>query len=131
MLTRSRKRWPNGSPAGALPSNKRKMIALRCCDSTKRQVPWSTEADVVHRYLLHRVEYERYIHWDEANPRKYTRNLIFKNEYMDVLLMCWPPHCKSAIHDHEESSCFVVRSPAAAAAAAAAVGIVVGLRNLC
>lgn len=38
---------------------------------------------------------------------RYTRNLIFKNEHMDVLLMCWPPHCTSAIHDHEESSCFV------------------------
>lgn len=51
-------------------------------------------------------EYQQYIHWD-TDPTKYTRNLIFSNEHMDVLLMCWPPHCKSAIHSHENSSCWV------------------------
>lgn len=54
------------------------------------------------------AEYQQYIHWDTADPRKYTRNLIFSNEHMDVLLMCWPPHSKSAIHSHESSSCWVV-----------------------
>jgi len=50
-------------------------------------------------------EYKQYIHWD-TDPSKYTRNLIFSNEHMDVLLMCWPPHSKSAIHSHESSSCW-------------------------
>ena len=27
---------------------------------------------------------------------------------MDVLLMCWPPGHVSKIHDHDESSCFVL-----------------------
>lgn len=53
------------------------------------------------------LEYHQYIHWD-TDPTKYTRNLIFSNEHMDVLLMCWPPHCQSAIHSHEASSCWVV-----------------------
>mmetsp|Transcript_32898 Transcript_32898/g.48028 ORF Transcript_32898/g.48028 Transcript_32898/m.48028 type:complete len:391 (-) Transcript_32898:272-1444(-) len=52
-------------------------------------------------------EYKQYVHWD-SDATKYTRNLIFSNEHMDVLLMCWPPHCKSAIHSHESSSCWVV-----------------------
>jgi len=52
-------------------------------------------------------EYEKYVHWD-TDPKKYTRNLIFSNEHMDVLLMCWPPKSKSAIHSHESSSCWWV-----------------------
>ncbi len=35
-------------------------------------------------------EYEKYIHWDKSNPKTYTRNLVFHNEHMDVILMCWP-----------------------------------------
>ena len=46
-------------------------------------------------------EYSKYIHWDE-DKSKYTRNLIYGNEYMDVLLMCWPPGSKSAIHSHDD-----------------------------
>eukprot|EP01064_Diplonema_japonicum_P007478 TRINITY_DN1510_c4_g1_i1.p1 TRINITY_DN1510_c4_g1~~TRINITY_DN1510_c4_g1_i1.p1 ORF type:complete len:358 (+),score=70.51 TRINITY_DN1510_c4_g1_i1:27-1076(+) len=50
-------------------------------------------------------EWKRYIHWDPS-PKKYTRNLMFSNEFMDVILMCWPAGCKSSIHDHDESSCW-------------------------
>jgi len=60
------------------------------------------------KWFPRREEYEKYILWDQNDPTKYTRNLIFSNENMDVLLMCWPPHCKSAIHSHESSSCWVV-----------------------
>ena len=34
---------------------------------------------------------------------RYTRNPIFSNENMDILLMCWPPGCVSSIHDHDNS----------------------------
>jgi len=53
-------------------------------------------------------EYAKYIHWDENDPKKYTRNIVFQNKYMDVLFMCWPPHSASSIHDHDASSCWVV-----------------------
>jgi len=53
-------------------------------------------------------EFEKYVHWDDKDPNKYTRNLIFSNVNMDVILMCWPPGSKSSIHDHDESSCWVV-----------------------
>mmetsp|Transcript_9644 Transcript_9644/g.23857 ORF Transcript_9644/g.23857 Transcript_9644/m.23857 type:complete len:382 (-) Transcript_9644:61-1206(-) len=59
------------------------------------------------RWFPRREEYEKYIYWDEKDPTKYTRNLIFSNEWMDVLLMCWPPHSQSAIHSHDTSSCWV------------------------
>eukprot|EP00397_Hematodinium_sp_SG-2012_P008150 GEMP01008205.1.p1 GENE.GEMP01008205.1~~GEMP01008205.1.p1 ORF type:complete len:390 (+),score=69.44 GEMP01008205.1:79-1248(+) len=65
-------------------------------------------ATEVGRWFPRRLEYEQYIHWDENDSTKYTRNLIFANEHMDVLLMCWPPHCESSIHCHSDSSCWVV-----------------------
>jgi cysteine dioxygenase len=49
----------------------------------------------------------KYVHWNKADPSKYTRNLIFTNEFFDVVLMAWPPGAVSAIHDHDESSCWV------------------------
>eukprot|EP00746_Dinoflagellata_sp_MGD_P018895 gnl/MRDRNA2_/MRDRNA2_143839_c0_seq1.p1 gnl/MRDRNA2_/MRDRNA2_143839_c0~~gnl/MRDRNA2_/MRDRNA2_143839_c0_seq1.p1 ORF type:complete len:414 (-),score=84.07 gnl/MRDRNA2_/MRDRNA2_143839_c0_seq1:79-1254(-) len=53
-------------------------------------------------------EYMKYVNWDAEDPTKYTRNLIFGNEFFDCLLMCWPPHCQSSIHCHDRSSCWVV-----------------------
>jgi len=53
-------------------------------------------------------EYERYVNWDETDPSKYTRNLVYNNAAFDCLLMCWPPGCKSSIHCHDQSSCWAV-----------------------
>lgn len=53
-------------------------------------------------------EYKKYVHWNKKNPKAYTRNLIFHNDNMDVILMCWPAGAVSTIHDHDESSCWVV-----------------------
>ncbi|CAM9368276.1 unnamed protein product, partial [Ectocarpus fasciculatus] len=52
-------------------------------------------------------EYQDYIHIDENDKTRYTRNLIFGNESFDCILMCWPPGSRSTIHDHSESSCWV------------------------
>ncbi|KAK3234723.1 hypothetical protein CYMTET_55026 [Cymbomonas tetramitiformis] len=60
------------------------------------------------RWFPREEEYAKYIHWDPHDTTKYTRNLIFRNEYFDCLLMCWPAGCKSAIHCHDRSSCWVV-----------------------
>lgn len=65
-------------------------------------------ANELQRWFPRRDEYMKYVHWDPADPTKYTRNLIFGNEYFECLLMCWPPHCMSSIHCHDRSSCWVV-----------------------
>ena len=53
-------------------------------------------------------EYRTYVKLDENDSKKYTRNLVFGNEFMDVILMCWPAGSMSTIHDHDVSSCWVV-----------------------
>mmetsp|Transcript_4061 Transcript_4061/g.5213 ORF Transcript_4061/g.5213 Transcript_4061/m.5213 type:complete len:359 (+) Transcript_4061:231-1307(+) len=60
------------------------------------------------KWFPRKSEYEKYVHWDLCEPKKYTRNLVFHNENMDVILMCWPAGAVSTIHDHDVSSCWVL-----------------------
>ncbi len=42
-------------------------------------------------------------------PQRYTRNLIARNDEMELIALCWDGGSASAIHDHAESDCaFVV-----------------------
>jgi cysteine dioxygenase len=52
--------------------------------------------------LLYSVEIERsdlepYKHWSEA---KHTRNKIFRNDLIEVMLICWPVGAKTPLHTH-------------------------------
>ena len=40
------------------------------------------------------------------DEKKYTRNLIFKNNDFQLVIMCWPINFESSIHDHNGSECF-------------------------
>lgn len=65
-------------------------------------------ADECAKWFPRREEYDKFVHWDPHDPTKYTRNLIFRNEHFECLLMCWPARSKSSIHCHDRSSCWVV-----------------------
>ncbi len=45
-----------------------------------------------------------YLHW---LPKRYTRNLIFRNELFELIALCWPPHSQSPIHNHSGQLCWV------------------------
>eukprot|EP01065_Artemidia_motanka_P036548 TRINITY_DN44499_c0_g1_i1.p1 TRINITY_DN44499_c0_g1~~TRINITY_DN44499_c0_g1_i1.p1 ORF type:complete len:405 (+),score=114.14 TRINITY_DN44499_c0_g1_i1:60-1217(+) len=53
------------------------------------------------------AEVKKFQHWDLNDPKKYTRNLMYRNEHFELILMCWPPGCRSTIHCHDQSSCWV------------------------
>lgn len=36
---------------------------------------------------------------------KYTRNLVYRNDLFQMVVMCWPKKFVSPIHDHNESEC--------------------------
>jgi cysteine dioxygenase len=38
---------------------------------------------------------------------RYTRNLIYRNDRFELLVLCWPDGTGSPIHDHGGSRCFV------------------------
>jgi len=49
-------------------------------------------------------EIERYIQFAE---NRYARNLIYKTEDFECLVLCWRPGQRSPIHDHGQSICAV------------------------
>ena len=52
-------------------------------------------------------EFKHLLQLDPDDGSKYTRNLLYGDENMDVIFMCWPPGSQSTIHDHDSSSCWV------------------------
>jgi cysteine dioxygenase len=40
-------------------------------------------------------------------PRRYTRNLIFRNELFELLALCWDPRTASPIHNHSGQLCWL------------------------
>lgn len=51
-----------------------------------------------------RREIEQYIHF---TPDRYSRNLVYKTEDFECLVLCWLPGQRSPIHDHADSICAV------------------------
>jgi len=49
-------------------------------------------------------DWKEYINFSES---KYTRNLIFKNDYVEMLLICWNINQQSGIHDHPKNGCIL------------------------
>jgi cysteine dioxygenase len=50
------------------------------------------------------AEIERYIHFTDE---RYARNLIYKCDSFECLVLCWKPGQRSPIHDHSNSICAV------------------------
>jgi len=56
-------------------------------------------------YVSLKREWSDYAHWDIG---RYTRNLVDDgNGHFNLLVLCWPPGVKSAIHDHPNSHCIM------------------------
>ena len=45
-----------------------------------------------------------YLHW---LPRRYTRNLIYRNDLFELIALCWAPQTQSPIHNHAGQLCWV------------------------
>jgi len=49
-------------------------------------------------------ELSKYVHFRNG---QYQRNLIFENEHVQLLCICWKAGQRSTIHDHANSACVV------------------------
>ena len=47
---------------------------------------------------------EPYLHFA---PRRYTRNLIHRDETFELIALCWDPHTESPIHNHAGQLCWL------------------------
>ena len=63
--------------------------------------------DKVTSYLRHYNLLEedkiKYCHFSE---KTYTRNLVFRNEYFEILFLCWNPKQVAPVHGHEGEKCW-------------------------
>ncbi len=46
----------------------------------------------------------RYFHW---KPDFYTRNLVYKDERYEMLVLCWESGHQSRIHNHSDQKCWM------------------------
>jgi len=46
-----------------------------------------------------------YAQW--SNEKPYSRVCLFENEDFELVLICWNPDAKTAIHNHNEQNCWV------------------------
>jgi len=47
------------------------------------------------------IKYEKFCNFG------YKRNLVFRNNRFEILILCWNPTQKSQIHDHPQNGCLV------------------------
>lgn len=40
-------------------------------------------------------------------PRRYTRNLIYRDDLFELIALCWEPHTASPIHNHSGQLCWL------------------------
>lgn len=77
--------------------------------STLRTLPAETFNPETIKNLLGPVSIEPtslspYLHWLSKN---YTRNLVFRNEIFELLVLCWEPGSISPIHNHAGQDCWL------------------------
>jgi cysteine dioxygenase len=82
---------PRSSALGALV---KKLAALGCVPSLEEVSAWIAEAQVTDEDLR---PYRGF------KPGTYARHRVFRNEFAELLVLCWRPGQRTPIHDHNGS----------------------------
>lgn len=53
-------------------------------------------SDYLARWRISDEDLEQYKHWSA----EHTRNKIFRNDIIEVMLICWPVGCRTPLHTH-------------------------------
>jgi len=64
---------------------------------SKTMVTKQAIADLLTRFRIDDQDLEPYKTW---NPDRHTRNLIFRNRMIEVMLICWQPRAVTPLHTH-------------------------------
>ena len=65
--------------------------------------PIKKVASYLRQYHLLEEDKIKYCHFSE---KTYTRNLVFRNEYFEILFLCWNPRQVAPVHGHEGEKCW-------------------------
>lgn len=88
-------------------------IAQICTSLENLSAPLSREEiqSLLRTISTHSEELRSYERFEDSS---YCRNRIFRNDFVDLLLLCWKPTQRTPIHDHAGSTCgvYVIRGEA-------------------
>ena len=59
------------------------------------------------RNLLEKYDGTDWLNYVEFNDTKYTRNIAFRNDFIDIMVICWNVRQSSGIHDHPDNGCLL------------------------
>ena len=66
------------------------------------------QCDPVYQYLsdnpVSEDSIEKYFHWSK---KFYTRNLVYKDERFELMIICWEEGQESRIHNHADQMCWM------------------------
>ena len=53
------------------------------------------------------IDPETYLEYIESNSARYTRNLIYKDDMIDMFVISWSAHSHTKIHNHAKNGCIM------------------------
>lgn len=59
------------------------------------------------KYLVEQYNGTDWMNWLSFCDEKYTRNKVYTNDDIDILVICWNNNQQSGIHDHPENGCLL------------------------
>ena len=65
--------------------------------------PVDKVTNYLRQYKLLEKDKSKYCHFNE---KKYTRNLVYKDEHFEILFLCWSPEQVAPVHGHEGEKCW-------------------------
>ncbi|MDQ2908886.1 MAG: cysteine dioxygenase family protein [Candidatus Eremiobacteraeota bacterium] len=60
---------------------------------------------LLRRHAVDPAALEPYVHFEDG---AYTRNCVYRDGVFELLVLCWAPGARSAIHDHGGNRCWLV-----------------------
>lgn len=59
------------------------------------------------RYLLENYNGTDWTSYMKFSDSKYVRNIVLRNETIDIVIVCWEIHQGCGIHDHPDNGCLM------------------------
>lgn len=78
-------------------------------DFLSAQTKQDLKGDAVDKYLSrYRIEQEQFLPFIYFREETYGRNLVFKTDLFEMLVLTWLPQQRTPIHDHNGQRCWMV-----------------------
>jgi len=59
--------------------------------------------DLLAKYVANHDDWKEYVNFNE---HKYCRNLVWSNDLLELIVLCWLPHQQSPVHNHAGQHCW-------------------------